>query len=167
MFWTLSIFCLRSVFALATISLSLSRTIVHLQVLWMIESERELLRAHEISLQPGQFSPAWSVELCPVFVTLSSSCSVPSLQKLSIEGEYLSRGLVGRIAASPSMWKIVFFRPHARNCSTTVDTTYVAGLFSSALIALTTSWDAVYRIRSSFHWPWQSPCHILPFASEM
>ena len=68
-------------------SLSLSCTIVHLQVLWMIESERELLRAHVIS--------AWPVELCPPFVTLSSSCSVPSLRKLSLMGESLSQGLVG------------------------------------------------------------------------
>ena len=44
-----------------------------------------------------------------------------------------------------SMWKIVFFRPRARNCSTT-DTTYVAGLFSSTLIALMTPRDAVYQI---------------------
>ena len=53
-------------------SLSLSRTIVRLQVLLMIESERELLR-------PRDVSPAWQVELCLAFVALLSSCSVPCL----------------------------------------------------------------------------------------
>ena len=40
-----------------------------------------------------------------------------------------------RIAGSPSMRKITFFRLHARKCSTTAETTYVAGPFSSTLIA--------------------------------
>ena len=63
-------------------SFSLSRTTVHFQVLWKIESERELLRAH------SNIFPAWPVELCPAFVTLSSS------ERSPVEGEQLSHSLV-------------------------------------------------------------------------
>ena len=64
-------------------------------------------------------------------------------------GEYLGRNSMtvsslmacciatpnARIPSSPTMRKITFFRRHARKCSTTAETTFVAGHFSSTLIA--------------------------------
>ena len=93
---------------------SLSRTIVHLQVLWVIESGCQLLRSHKISL---------SSLTCRSLPSFCDPVDVLSLRKLSVEGEYLKSVLAGRIAGSPSMREIVFFRPYGRKFSTNPNTT--------------------------------------------